>query len=108
MFMKAHTSATEFYGQVGNGAQDHAVWARPEDWPKDKKRPAYKITSSKPGSDLAGETAAAMAAASMVFKKADATYSSTLLTHSKQLYDFANKYRGNYSSSITDAAEFYK
>ena len=31
-------------------------------------RPAYKITESKPGSDVAGETAAAMAAGYLVFK----------------------------------------
>ncbi len=31
-------------------------------------RPAYYIDSSKPGSDLAGEQAAAFAASSMVFK----------------------------------------
>jgi endoglucanase len=59
------------------------------------------------GSDLAGETAAALAAASIVFKNVDATYSNTLLTHAKQLFDFANNYRGKYSDSITDADEYY-
>lgn len=32
------------------------------------QRPAYKITPSSPGSDVAGETAAAMAAGSIAFK----------------------------------------
>ena len=31
-------------------------------------RPAYKITASRPGSDVAGDTAAAFAAGSIVFK----------------------------------------
>lgn len=31
-------------------------------------RPAYKISASKPGSDVAGETAAALAAGYLVFK----------------------------------------
>ena len=34
-------------------------------------RPAWAITTSAPGSELAGETAAAMAAASILFKTAD-------------------------------------
>jgi hypothetical protein len=44
-----------------------------------------------PGSDLAGETAAALAAASILFKQADQAYSEKLLTHAKQLFDFADK-----------------
>jgi endoglucanase len=107
-FIKAHTKDTEFYGQVGKGSEDHASWGRPEDWPKEKKRPAYKITASAPGSDLAAETAAALAAASIVFKKSNSSYSTTLLTHAKKLYSFANDHRGVYHESITDAAEFYK
>jgi hypothetical protein len=59
------------------------------------------------GSDLAGETAAALAAASIVFKSADSGYSSTLLTHAKQLFDFANNYRAKYSDSISAAQGFY-
>jgi hypothetical protein len=60
-----------------------------------------------PGSDLAGETAAALDSASILFKNVDPTYSNNLLTHAKQLFDFANNYRGKYSDSITDARNFY-
>jgi len=59
------------------------------------------------GSDLAGETAAALAAASIVFKDTDPNYANTLLTHAKQLFDFANNYRGKYSDSITAAQGYY-
>jgi len=107
-FIKAHTKDNEFYGQVGKGADDHAVWGRPEDWPKANKRPAYKVTQQNPGSDLVGETAAALAAASIIFKTADAAYSTKLLTHAKTLFTFANTYRKEYHLSITDAADFYK
>jgi hypothetical protein len=93
---------------VGEGGIDHAVWGRPEDWPKDKKRTPMKITETAPGSELAGETAAAMSAASIVFKKSDPTYSATLLKHAKTLYDFANENHGVYSNSIKDAAGFYR
>lgn len=72
------------------------------------KRPAYKITKSRPGSDLAAETAAALAATSMAFKSTDSQYANKLVQHAKDLYEFADKYRGKYSDSIQDAASFYK
>jgi endoglucanase len=105
-FIKAHPSPNVFWGQVGKGSLDHAWWGPGE--VMQMERPAYKIDTSCPGSDLAGETAAAMAASSIVFKKADPNYSSTLLRHAKELYEFADTYRGNYSDCITDAKEFYK
>ena len=52
--------------QVGDGHVDHAFWGRPEDMTM--ARPAFKIDANNPGSDLAGETAAAMAAGSILFK----------------------------------------
>jgi endoglucanase len=104
-FIKCHTAPNELWGQVGNGGTDHAWWGSAEVMAM--SRPAYKIDASKPGSDLAAETAAAMAAASILFKTDDAAYSTTLLNHAIQLYNFADTYRGKYSSSITDAAGYY-
>ena len=52
--------------QVGNGGADHGYWGRPENMTM--ARPAYKITETNPGSDVAGETAAAMAAGYLAFK----------------------------------------
>lgn len=103
--IKAHPSPNVVYGQVGAGNPDHAWWGSAEVMPM--ARPSYKVDSSCPGSDLAGEYAAAMASASMVFKDTDPTYAAALLTHAKQLYTFADTYRGKYSSCITDAASFY-
>ncbi len=105
-FIKAHTAPNELYGQVGAGGTDHAWWGPPE--VMQMARPAYKISAGCPGSDLAGETAAAMAAASIVFRPTDAAYADTLLSHAKQLYTFADTYRGKYSDCITDAAGFYQ
>jgi len=62
----------------------------------------------KIGTDLVGETSAALAAASIAFAKSDPTYSATLLTHAKSLYTFADKHRSTYTAEITDAANFYK
>nr|XP_054749385.1 uncharacterized protein LOC129254871 [Lytechinus pictus] len=103
-FMKCHVSPNEFYAQVGDGHFDHSLWVRPEEL--SGARPAFKLDPSNPGSDVAGETAAALAAASLIFKK-DAVYSSALLTHAIQLFEFADTYRGYYSSSIPNADSFY-
>jgi hypothetical protein len=66
------------------------------------------VTAEKPGSDLLGETAAAMAAASIVFHESDPTYAKELLTHATKLYESADQHRGVYHNAITDAAAFYK
>jgi endoglucanase len=104
-FIKAHPTANELYGQIGKGDDDHKWWGPAE--VMQMARPAYKISSTCPGSDLAGETAAAMAAASMAFSSTDPAYASTLLTHARQLYTFADTFRGKYSDCITDVANFY-
>ena len=103
--LKAHVSPNEFYCQVGDGNIDHAYPGSPEAMTVD--RPSSKLDSSKPGSDCAGESAATLAAASILFKGSNPTYSATLLEHAKQLYTFADTYRGKYHQSIPDAAEFY-
>ena len=105
-FIKAHVSATKFYGQLGNGAVDHAYWGRPEDMTME--RPSYFIDENNGGTDLAGETAAAMAASSLVFRRYGNTdYADTLLSHARELYDFAYNHRAIYSESIPDAANYY-
>ncbi|MDX3069889.1 glycoside hydrolase family 9 protein, partial [Streptomyces sp. ND04-05B] len=104
-FVKAHPSPTVLYGQVGNGADDHKWWGPAEVMPM--ARPAYRIDASCPGSDLAGQTAAAMAASSMLFTDDDPAYAAKLVTHAKQLYSFADTYRGKYSDCITDAKSYY-
>jgi hypothetical protein len=55
------------------------------------------------------ETAAALAAASILFKRQGTTdYSSVLLDHARQLFIFGDTYRGVYSDSVPDAANYYK
>lgn len=105
-FIKCHVKPNEFYGQVGDFTLDHTFWGRPEDL--NMSRPAYKITAQHPGSDLAGETAAALAAVSIVFQHHDPEYSILCLKHAKELYDFANKYRGLYHEAIKGAAQYYE
>merc|ERR1711962_1801930 len=103
--IKAHVSSEEFYCQVGNGDIDHAYPGRPETM--SVSRPAYILTSSKPGSDCAAESAAALASASILFASSDLSYSAELLKHAEELFAFADTYRGIYSNSIPDASKFY-
>jgi hypothetical protein len=104
--IKAHVSPNEFYCQVGNGDIDHAYPGRPETMTVE--RPAYSLSPSRPGSDCAGESAAALASAALLFKDSDPAYSATLIGHARQLFSFADTYRGIYSDSISDAKKFYK
>ncbi|KAA8528240.1 hypothetical protein F0562_035509 [Nyssa sinensis] len=104
--IKAHPQPYVLYGEVGDGNTDHYCWQRPEDMTT--SRQGYKIDTNNPGSDLAGETAAAMAAASIVFRRYNPSYANELLTHARQLFEFADKYRGKYDSSITVAQKYYR
>ncbi|MFI7055037.1 glycoside hydrolase family 9 protein [Streptosporangium canum] len=104
-FVRAHPSPNVLYGQVGNGGKDHAWWGPAE--AMQMERPAYKIDASCGGSDLAGETAAAMAASSIVFRPTDPSYADTLVTHARQLYSFADTVRKKYSECISDAQGYY-
>ncbi|GAB2228744.1 hypothetical protein Droror1_Dr00022873 [Drosera rotundifolia] len=106
-FIKAHTSPNVLWAEVGDGDTDHYCWQRPEDMTT--SRQAYKIDENNPGSDLAGETAAAMAAASIVFRKINPHYSCLLLHHAQQLFEFGDKYRGRYDdeSSMLGVVKSY-
>ncbi|KAF2347095.1 Glycoside hydrolase family 9, partial [Trinorchestia longiramus] len=104
-FLKAHSSGMLLWGQVGQGDIDHAFWGRPEDMTME--RPSFKIDTSAPGSELAGDTAAALAAASIIFQSSDASYAAECLAAARDLFEFADQYRENYHVSIPDAANYY-
>ncbi|XP_061967917.1 endoglucanase 11-like isoform X1 [Populus nigra] len=104
-FIKAHTSPNVLWAEVGDGDTDHYCWQRPEDMTT--SRQAYKIDENNPGSDLAGETTAAMAAASIVFKGTNPHYSHLLLHHAQQLFEFGDKYRGKYDESVGVVKSYY-
>lgn len=89
------------YVGVGDPNVDHKCWERPEDM--DTARSVYSVSPSNPGSDVAAETAAALAAASLVFRKVDRKYSALLLKTAKNVMQFAMQYRGAYSDSLGSA-----
>ncbi|XP_058781728.1 endoglucanase 1-like [Vicia villosa] len=94
----ATTTPDTLYVQVGEPNLDHRCWERPEDM--DTPRNVYKVSPQNPGSDVAAETAAALAASSLVFKDSDPAYSSKLLQAAINVFNFADRYRGSYSDSL--------
>ncbi|XP_009395086.2 endoglucanase 10 [Musa acuminata AAA Group] len=85
----------------GPGPNDHYCWVRPEDI--DYPRPVYECHSC---SDLAGEMAAALAAASIVFKDSK-TYSEKLAHGARTLFKYGRDQRGRYSPGGSDPSLFY-
>jgi endoglucanase len=74
----------------------------------DLSRPAFAITTDQPGSELAGESAAALAAASIFYTNIGETdLANEALSHARQLFDFADNYRGTYNDVIPDIEDFY-
>lgn len=104
-FVKAHTSPNVLWAEVGDGDTDHYCWQRPEDMTTSRR--AYRVDESNPGSDLAGETAAAMAAASIVFRRWNPHYAHLLLYHAQQLFEFGDRYRGKYDESVGAVKSYY-
>ncbi len=87
------------YVGVGNGNTDHQHWYPPEYM--DYEYPSYFVDEGDPGSEVAGETAAALTASSMLFKEVDSSYSQKLLKTAIDVYDFADKYRGDYHQATS-------
>lgn len=112
-FLKAHETkngkTSKLWVQVGEGGNnnDHGYWGAPETVEANTTRNAFAIDPANPGSDVAASTASALAAASMLFRGVDDRYAKELLQNARQLYEFAETYRGKYSDSVPAANPFY-
>lgn len=76
----------------------------------DTARTVYTVDAPNPASDVAGETAAALAASSMAFRSSDPGYAETLLRTAARVFDYADTYRGAYSDNAdikNGACPFY-
>ncbi|GLJ57965.1 hypothetical protein SUGI_1394490 [Cryptomeria japonica] len=93
-FLKAGATPDQLWVQVGDPQADHNCWERPEDM--DTPRSLYKIDKDTPGSEIAAETAAALAASSIVFRFTNPRYSHLLLQRSQSLFSFADRFKGTY------------
>ncbi|KAF9604155.1 hypothetical protein IFM89_002830 [Coptis chinensis] len=103
--INCHPSENVLYIQVGDAEVDHKCWQKPETMTEE--RPITQVNASSPGTEVAAETAAALASASLVFKKINSTYSRMLLKHAEQIFTFADTYRGSYSVSIPEVQTYY-
>ncbi|KAK4412704.1 Endoglucanase 16 [Sesamum alatum] len=74
--------------------KDHECWISPENMKT--PRTVLKIDRNTPGTEIAAETSAAMAAASLVLRGADHAYARRLLNRAKVLFSFAKTYKGTY------------
>ncbi|XP_050216190.1 endoglucanase 16 [Mercurialis annua] len=93
-FLKAASKRNRLYVQVGDPVLDHQCWVRPETM--QTPRNVLKIDENEPGTEIAAETAAAMAAASIVFRPLNRTYSRRLLNKAKLLFTFAKSHKGTF------------
>ena len=104
-FIKCHPSDEVYYYQVGDGNQDHSWWGPCEVVDTRMNRPAYKVTKQNPGSAVCAETAASLAACSMIYKDVDKSYRDLCLKHAKSLYKFARDTKSD--AGYTAANGFY-
>jgi endoglucanase len=108
-FTNDRSGQYEFYTQVGKidntPRNDHSVLVPAEVVHQITDRPSYKINTTVPGSDVAGQSAAAMAASSIVFRQhGDIAYANLLLTKAKKMFAFADRYRGGGSHLRPDGS----
>lgn len=97
----------ELVVQIGDVTVDHLYWGRPEDMTM--SRPCLKINPRTPGSDVAGQTAAALAAGAIVYlDRGDNEYARQLLNAAESIYEFATSHQGLYSTSLPGTASYYK
>ena len=104
-FMKAHPNKHELYAQIGDPVLDHKDWVRSEYM--EMPRPSFLLDENNPGSEVAAETAAALAASAILFLESHASYAQDCLNHAIDLLEFAIMYRGTYTDVVPSANEFY-
>ncbi|XP_059640320.1 endoglucanase 16 [Cornus florida] len=93
-FLKASSKRNRLYVQVGDPELDHQCWMRPENM--QTPRTVLRIDQNTPGTEIAAETSAAMAAASIAFRGSDRAYARQIRNKAKLLFEFAKKYKGTY------------
>ena len=76
--------------KVGDPQEDHNCWVRPENMKT--KRTVLMIDENTPGTEIAAEAAAAMAASSLVFRHSDRPYARRLLNKAKMVLENEKRY----------------
>ena len=92
-FVKCHPLKYVYYYQVGDPIEDHNFWGPAE--VMQMKRPAYKCDLNNPASSVVAETAASLAAASIVIRERNKQKADIYLQHAIDLFDFADRTRSD-------------
>ncbi|KAK9803628.1 hypothetical protein WJX72_006865 [[Myrmecia] bisecta] len=110
--ISCHSAPERMVALLGNKDDDFNYYGPPEYYDEyvndGPRRNVTYITLDDPGSEIAGEAAAALAAASVAFKGVDANYSATCLQHAKQLYAFARKMNASFMKSQTPGLQAHQ
>ncbi|XP_042492186.1 endoglucanase 16-like [Macadamia integrifolia] len=93
-FLKACVKRNHLWVQVGDPVLDHQCWLRPENM--NTPRNVLEIDEKTPGSEIAAETSAALAASSVAFRRIDPAYARRLLNKAKLLFEFAKTHKGTF------------
>lgn len=93
---------TQFVTQVGDGEDDHSVWQSIETYPNTIARPTLRASSGTPASDIAAESAAALAAAAMCFDESNPSYAATCREHATKYFEFADSFLGAWTHPDTN------
>ncbi|KAI9286074.1 Six-hairpin glycosidase-like protein [Umbelopsis sp. AD052] len=106
--INAHINETTYVGQLGisgigdNDDIDFAYYLAPETYeqrmPQQYWHPALYCTPQTPCGDIVAESAAALAAGSIIFREYNSTYADLCLQHAESMYTFAKQYPQSYNT----------
>lgn len=122
--IKAHPSNSTLFVQVADPDYDDAYWGGDQNIPSG--RPSYQVNDTNPGTDVAAAASAAFAACSILYSNSSSynstnssipfsraslqngTYSQTLLSHARALWDFASEHNSTlYQDSVPAVKDTY-
>lgn len=83
---QSHQRPRFVFVQVGDGFSDHSCWQRPEDM--EFLGPLTPSAKNLPGYEVFAEIAAALAAASLVFRPSNREYSARLLKRARTVINY--------------------
>jgi endoglucanase len=96
-FLKCHPNSGIFWYEIGLDS-DHDTWRPPENDTGVRTCPndghAYWVDSTHAGSDICGETAAALALMSLNYQSTDSVYAARCLQAAKEIYTLGKNVRG--------------
>ncbi|KAI3772210.1 hypothetical protein L6452_03391 [Arctium lappa] len=95
--LKVSCQRNRLFVEVGDPEEDHKCWMRPENMVT--PRTVLEINEKTPGTEIAAETAAALAASSIVFRNIDQPYADKLLETAIQVFQFADEFRGTFDGA---------